>query len=170
VAQSQYHDIGIARKLGYQVCWIERRQGMEGFGGTPEVPALTKPDFHFATMKAFADAAVDAERNKGPSWHRSGLHCHRLNLALDEHGRAVARSFPSLSDEVQADVVIIGAGYTGASAAHHIAKSGLTPVVIEANRPRLGRERPQWRLHHRKISAILRGIDAAHGRTMARRM
>src|SRR5882757_6397846 len=58
VAQSQHHDIGIARKLGYKVCWIERRQGMAGFGGTPDVPALTKPDFHFATMKAFADAAV----------------------------------------------------------------------------------------------------------------
>ena len=37
VAQSQYHDIGIARKLGYKVCWIERRQGQPGFGGTPEV-------------------------------------------------------------------------------------------------------------------------------------
>jgi putative hydrolase of the HAD superfamily len=58
VAQSQHHDIGIARKLGYKVCWIERRQGMKGFGGTPEVPELTKPNFHFATMKAFADAAV----------------------------------------------------------------------------------------------------------------
>jgi putative hydrolase of the HAD superfamily len=31
---------------------------MAGFGGTPDVPALTKPDFHFPTMKAFADAAV----------------------------------------------------------------------------------------------------------------
>jgi putative hydrolase of the HAD superfamily len=58
VAQSQYHDIGIARKLGYKVCWIERRQGLAGFGGTPEVPELTKPDFHFPTMKALADAAV----------------------------------------------------------------------------------------------------------------
>jgi putative hydrolase of the HAD superfamily len=58
VAQSQHHDIGIARKLGYKVCWIERRQGMAGFGGTPEVPELTEPDFHFSTMKAFADAAV----------------------------------------------------------------------------------------------------------------
>src|SRR5436190_1005367 len=58
VAQSQHHDIGIARKLGYKVCWIERRQGMTGFGGTPEVPALTEPDFHFATMRAFADAVV----------------------------------------------------------------------------------------------------------------
>jgi putative hydrolase of the HAD superfamily len=58
VAQSQYHDIAIARALGYKVCWIERRQGQAGFGGTPEVPRLTKPDFHFASMKAFADAAV----------------------------------------------------------------------------------------------------------------
>jgi putative hydrolase of the HAD superfamily len=58
VAQSQYHDIGIARALGYKVCWIERRQGQADFGGTPEVRELTKPDFHFASMKAFADAAV----------------------------------------------------------------------------------------------------------------
>lgn len=60
VAQSQHHDIGIARKLGYKVCWIERRQDQPGFGGTPKVAELTKPDFHFATMKAFADAAVGA--------------------------------------------------------------------------------------------------------------
>ena len=60
VAQSQYHDIGVARRLGYKVCWIERRQGMSGFGGTPEVPNLTKPDFHFSTMKALADAAIGA--------------------------------------------------------------------------------------------------------------
>jgi len=58
VAQSQYHDIGIARKLGYKVCWIERRQGIGGFGGTPAVETLTKPDFHFPTLKALADAAI----------------------------------------------------------------------------------------------------------------
>lgn len=61
VAQSQYHDIGIARSLGYATCWIERRQGQKGFGGTPAVPELTKPDYHFATLKALADA-VEAER------------------------------------------------------------------------------------------------------------
>lgn len=60
VAQSQHHDIGIARSLGYKVCWIERRQGQKGFGGTPAVATLTKPDFHFSTLKALADA-VDAE-------------------------------------------------------------------------------------------------------------
>jgi putative hydrolase of the HAD superfamily len=37
VAQSQHHDIGIAKSLGYRTCWIERRQGQRGFGGTPAV-------------------------------------------------------------------------------------------------------------------------------------
>ena len=56
VAQSQYHDIGIARELGYSVCWIERRKGQKGFGGTPAPAKLTRPDFHFATLKELADA------------------------------------------------------------------------------------------------------------------
>jgi putative hydrolase of the HAD superfamily len=59
VAQSQYHDIGVARSLGYKVCWIERRHGIKGFGGTPAVSSLTRPDFHFSSLKALADA-VDA--------------------------------------------------------------------------------------------------------------
>lgn len=60
VAQSQYHDIGVARDQGYTVCWIERRQGLEGFGGTPDPETLTKPDFHFATLAALADAVEGA--------------------------------------------------------------------------------------------------------------
>jgi putative hydrolase of the HAD superfamily len=56
VAQSQHHDIGVARQLGYKVCWIERRQGQKGYGGTPEPKAFTKPDFHFATLQQLADA------------------------------------------------------------------------------------------------------------------
>jgi putative hydrolase of the HAD superfamily len=60
VAQSQYHDIGVARELGYTVCWIERRQGLQGFGATPIPERVTTPDFRFATLKALADA-VEAE-------------------------------------------------------------------------------------------------------------
>ncbi|WP_118182707.1 HAD-IA family hydrolase [Paraburkholderia phosphatilytica] len=60
VAQSQYHDIGIARELGYATCWIQRRQGMQGFGGTPVPGAVTKPDYCFPTLKGLADA-VEAE-------------------------------------------------------------------------------------------------------------
>ncbi len=59
VAQSQYHDIGVARRLGYTVCWIERRAGQKGFGGTLAVNELTTPDFHFRTLAQLADA-VDA--------------------------------------------------------------------------------------------------------------
>jgi putative hydrolase of the HAD superfamily len=60
VAQSQHHDIGVAVELGYTTCWIERRQGQAGFGGTPKPTSLTKPHFHFATLGQLADA-VDAE-------------------------------------------------------------------------------------------------------------
>lgn len=56
VAQSQHHDIGVARELGYKVCWIERRKGQKGFGGSPVPKTVTKPDFHFATLGELADA------------------------------------------------------------------------------------------------------------------
>jgi ribulose 1,5-bisphosphate synthetase/thiazole synthase len=55
--------------------------------------------------------------------------------SLWAHTAEPATQLPSLSGEHQADVVIIGAGYTGLSAAHHIAKSGLRPIVLEANQP-----------------------------------
>src|SRR5258705_348663 len=80
------------------------------------------------------------------------------------------RAFPSLSSEVQADVVIIGAGYTGLSAAHHIAKSGLTPIILEANRPGWGASGRNGGVITAKFRQSFRGIDAAHGRAMAKRM
>lgn len=60
VAQSQYHDIGIAKKLGIATCWIERRHGMKDSGGTIE-SAHTVPDYHFRTLAELAEA-VDAGR------------------------------------------------------------------------------------------------------------
>lgn len=59
VAQSQYHDIGVACRLGYQVCWIERRFNQPGSGGTLE-SERTEPHFHYTSLAALADA-VDAE-------------------------------------------------------------------------------------------------------------
>ena len=56
VAQSQFHDIGVAKRLGFTVCWIERRQGKEGSGATPRVAAPTAPDYHFTSLAALADA------------------------------------------------------------------------------------------------------------------
>jgi len=60
VAQSQYHDIGIAKSLGWKTCWIERRAGRKGFGGTLAVKDITMPDWHFTTLAQLADA-VEAE-------------------------------------------------------------------------------------------------------------
>jgi putative hydrolase of the HAD superfamily len=61
VAQSQYHDMGVARALGYTICWIERRQGKPGWGGSPTPPTVTTPDFHFATLAQLADALDAAD-------------------------------------------------------------------------------------------------------------
>jgi putative hydrolase of the HAD superfamily len=60
VAQSQFHDIGVAKQLGYQVCWIERRRGKAGFGGSPAPTKVTSPDYHFNTLAELADA-VDSD-------------------------------------------------------------------------------------------------------------
>ena len=59
VAQSQYHDIGVSKRLGFATCWIERRQTDEGFGATPAPSSVIEPDLHFATLAELADE-VDA--------------------------------------------------------------------------------------------------------------
>lgn len=55
VAQSQYHDIGIAKQLGITTCWIERRHGQKSSGGTIS-SEHARPDYHFHTLAALADA------------------------------------------------------------------------------------------------------------------
>ena len=44
-----------------------------------------------------------------------------------------APAFPRLRENVRADVAIIGGGYTGLSAALHLAEAGISAVVVEAN-------------------------------------
>ena len=58
------------------------------------------------------------------------------SLYADQVGRAPAR--PALRGEVRADVAIVGAGYTGLSAALHLARAGRRVVVIEAHRAAFG--------------------------------
>lgn len=44
-----------------------------------------------------------------------------------------APALPQLDGDVQTDVAIVGAGYTGLAAAHHLSKAGVACVVLEAN-------------------------------------
>lgn len=60
VAQSQHHDIGVAKELAYTTCWIQRRSGQDGFGASPTPKTVATPDYHFTTLVELADA-VDAE-------------------------------------------------------------------------------------------------------------
>lgn len=52
VAQSQYHDIGAAHRLGYRTCWVERRHGESGTGATPAAATITTPDYHVTSLAA----------------------------------------------------------------------------------------------------------------------
>jgi 2-haloacid dehalogenase len=50
VAQSLYHDIGPANRLGLDCVWINRRQGKAGSGATP--PATATPDLEVPDLES----------------------------------------------------------------------------------------------------------------------
>ena len=60
VAQSQYHDIGVSKRLGIATSRIEPPHGLKDSGGTIE-SEHTVPDYHLRTLAELADA-VDAGR------------------------------------------------------------------------------------------------------------
>jgi putative hydrolase of the HAD superfamily len=60
VAQSLFHDHVPAQRAGLPTVWINRRRDRPGWGATPEPPAPVRPDWEFASLRAFA-AAVAAE-------------------------------------------------------------------------------------------------------------
>ncbi len=80
------------------------------------------------------------------------------------------RDFPPLEGDARADIVIIGAGYTGLSAAHHLADGGFDPIVIEANRPGWGASGRNGGVLAAKFRIAFPDIAAAHGKAMAKRM
>lgn len=49
-----------------------------------------------------------------------------------------APDFPSLQDDIEADVVVVGGGFTGLSTALHLAETGRRVVVLEAAAPGWG--------------------------------
>ncbi|GIN94787.1 oxidoreductase [Siminovitchia terrae] len=54
-------------------------------------------------------------------------------MSLWEATANTGNARPSLEGEHHADVVIIGAGFTGLSAAYHLQKKGLSSIVVEQN-------------------------------------
>lgn len=46
--------------------------------------------------------------------------------------------YPRLNGDIRADVIIVGAGVTGLSAALHLAENGVRVVVLEAEQPGWG--------------------------------
>ena len=77
---------------------------------------------------------------------------------------------PALVGEIEADVVVIGAGFTGLSAALHLAEAGKRVVVLEA-------ETPGWGASGRNGGQVNPGLkadpyetEAAYGHDMGGRM
>jgi gamma-glutamylputrescine oxidase len=83
---------------------------------------------------------------------------------------APARDFAPLRGDTQADVAIIGAGYTGLSAARHLAASGLEPLVLEANQPGWGASGRNGGVVTAKFRPSFPAIAVSHGKDAARRM
>jgi 2-haloacid dehalogenase len=56
IAQSLYHDIEVARRLGLHTIWINRRRGKRGAGATPQASAT--PEMEFPDLRTFVEVAV----------------------------------------------------------------------------------------------------------------
>ena len=81
-----------------------------------------------------------------------------------------ARAFAPLAGEVQADVAIVGGGYTGLSAALHLAESGLAPVILEANSFGWGASGRNGGVVSAKFRLSFAEAASRHGMDVARRM
>ncbi len=81
-----------------------------------------------------------------------------------------APSYPELGDDVLADVAIVGAGYTGLSAALQIATDGRRAVVLEADTIGWGASGRNGGLVSGKFRVPFHVVAAAHGPEAARRL
>lgn len=77
-------------------------------------------------------------------------------------GTATLPEFAPLSANLSADVVVIGAGFTGLSAALHLAQAGQSVVVLEA-------QQPGWGASGRNGGFCCRGGAMASGAALSRR-
>jgi glycine/D-amino acid oxidase-like deaminating enzyme len=77
---------------------------------------------------------------------------------------------PRLEGDLQADIVVVGAGFTGLSAALHCARDGRFPVVLEAETVGHGASGRNGGLVSGKFRVPFHVVAAGHGREAARRL
>ncbi len=80
------------------------------------------------------------------------------------------REWPVLSGEVNADVVIVGGGVTGLSAALHLAETGAKVVLLEAQTPGWGASGRNGGQLNPGLKHDPQAVIAAHGAEMGGRM
>lgn len=77
---------------------------------------------------------------------------------------------PCLRGDAQADVVIIGAGYTGLAAAHRLTQRGVAPLVVDAKSIGWGASGRNGGVVSAKFRLAFPAIAQGHGMEVARRM
>lgn len=63
VAQSLYHDIGVAGSMGFATVWVNRRQGKPGSGATPDASA--QPNVEVPDLRTLANLVMTAPAAPG---------------------------------------------------------------------------------------------------------
>ena len=81
-----------------------------------------------------------------------------------------APNLSSLQGDHRCDVAIVGGGFTGLAAAHHLVQAGQAPVVLEANSLAWGASGRNGGVVSPKFRASFAGMMARHGRDAALQM
>ncbi|GHC68050.1 NAD(P)/FAD-dependent oxidoreductase [Limoniibacter endophyticus] len=98
------------------------------------------------------------------------MHKSALPLSLWRETATPATAHSELHDNVQADVVIIGGGYTGLSAALRAIELGLKPAILEARQIGFGASGRNGGVVSTKFRVSLSDIAKTHGKNVAKRM
>lgn len=83
---------------------------------------------------------------------------------------SVQVGYPALEEDCECDVVIVGGGYTGLSSAYHLAKAGVSSIVLEAKTIGFGASGRNGGFVSSRFRYPLTAMARAHGAEAAKRM